>query len=55
MKTFIGLKDFPAELPGLTKLEFFLSVTSITKYGAYLVSHMQLANFVQVRATITVA
>ena len=33
MKIFLSLKDFHAELPGLTMLDFFLSVASMTRFG----------------------
>ena len=40
VKIFIGLKELQAELLGLSMLEFSLSVTSMTKFGAYPVIHM---------------
>ena len=40
-------------LPGLTKLDFFLSVTSMTRFGVFPVIHMQSTNMVDDRAGIT--
>ena len=53
MKIFVGLKDLQAELPGLTILDFFLSVTSMTKSGTYSVIHIQSDKLVDVRSAIT--
>ena len=53
MKIFIGLQDLHAELPGLTMLDFFLSVTSVTRFGKYPVIHMQSTNMVKVKTAIT--
>ena len=36
IKIFIGLKDLHAELTGLTMLDFFLSFTSVTRFGVTL-------------------
>ena len=33
MEIFIGLKDLHAELPGLNMLDFFLLVSSMTRFG----------------------
>ena len=41
------------ELPGLTILDFFLSVTSMTRFGTYPIIHMQSTNMVKVRTAIT--
>ena len=55
MKIFIGLKDLHAELLGLTMLNFFLSVTSMTRFGTYFVIHMQSTNMVEVRTKVRTA
>ena len=52
MKIFIGLKDLHAKLPDLTMLEFFLSVTLVTRFGTYPIIHMQSTNMVKVRTAI---
>ena len=49
MKIFIGLSDLHA---GPNPTGFFSSVTSVTKFGAYLVILTQSANLVKVRAAI---
>ena len=52
MKIFIGLEDLHAELPGLTMLDFFLSVTStMTRFGTYPVIHTQSTNMVRTAVT----
>ena len=53
MKIFIGLKNLQAELPGLTILDVFLSVSLMRKSGTYLDTHIQSANLAKVRAPIT--
>ena len=53
MNIFVGLKDLRAQLLGLTMLDFFLSVTSIPRFGTYHVIHMQSTNMVKVRTAIT--
>ena len=53
MKIFIGLEDLLAELPGPTMLNFFLSVTSMTRFGTCPVIYVQSTNMVKVRTAIT--
>ena len=53
MKIFIGIEELHAELLGLTMLDFFLSVTLMTKFGTCLVIHIQSTNMVKVRTAIT--
>ena len=53
MKIFVDLKDLHAELPSLTMLDFFLSVSSMTRFGTCPVIHMQSTNMVKVRTAIT--
>ena len=53
IEIFIGLKDLYAELPGLSMLDFFLSITSMTRFGAYPIIHMQTINMVKVKTAIT--
>ena len=50
MEIIIGLDDLHVELPGL---DFFLLVTSMTRFGTYPVIHMQSTNMVKVRTAIT--
>ena len=52
MKIFIDLRDLHVEPPGLTMLNFLLSVTSMTRFGTYSVIHMQSASMVKVRTAI---
>ena len=53
MKILFGLKDLHVELPGLTMLDFFLSISSIRRFGAYPVIHMQLGPLSQECKRIT--
>ena len=53
MKIIIGLRDLHAELPSLTMLDLFLSVTSMTRFGTYPAIHMQSTNIVKLKTAFS--
>ena len=52
MEVFVCLQDIHTEQPGLTILDFFLSVTLMTNCGMCLLISMQSANLVKLWTTI---
>ena len=53
MKIFILLDDLHVDLQRLTMLDFFVTVTSMTRFGVYPIIHMQSTNIVKVMTAIT--
>ena len=52
MKIFISLEDVHPELPESNHAGYFLSLTSMTRFGTYHVIHMQSTNMAKVRTAI---